>query len=267
VRERVEQSKEVLMWVPAVIEAQRTKRLINKAKKYVTGHLPENWGLSGRLQLDLLKQSGCTEASKVLEIGCGCLNAGLPIMKFLEPGHYVGVEPNKWLIDAILKDKEVAEVVASRKPQFVYSDSFDASSANMLFDFVISHSVLSHASKRQVELFLRNLKRVLKPEGKILASLVMTNRKGKPLRDSNDPTWVYHNPRKRAVLRILGFKAPRSVTHFSFETVKSVAAANGFAVLWEETFREHFTTHSPFETHDWVVFSPLSRRGEQRSAG
>jgi SAM-dependent methyltransferase len=255
------------MWVPTVLEAQRTKRLINKAKKYVTGHLPENWGLSGRLQLDLLKQSGCTEASKVLEIGCGCLNAGLPIMKFLEPGNYLGVEPNKWLIDAILKDKEVAEVVASKKPRFVYDESFDASSANMLFDFVISHSVLSHASRPQLELFLRNLQRVLKPQGKILASLVMSNRKGTPLlRDSNDPTWVYHNPRKRAVLRILGFKAPRSVTHFSFETVKALAAANGFTVVWEKAYREHFTAHSPFETHDWVVFSPISGQGDQRSA-
>jgi hypothetical protein len=37
----------------------------------------------------------------VLEIGCGCLVAGRPIMEFLSPDRYVGIEPNTWLIEAV----------------------------------------------------------------------------------------------------------------------------------------------------------------------
>jgi SAM-dependent methyltransferase len=215
------------------------------------------WGLSGQLQLDLLKEIGCTPNSKVLEIGCGCLNASVPIMKFIEPGNYVGVEPNKWLIDTILEDEEVAELVRTRKPRFLYDASFDATSANTQFDFVISHSVLSHAARPQFELFMRNLRKVLKPSGKILASLRMTGKKGNPLKDSNDSTWVYHSRKKRALMRLLGLKAPRGVSHFSFDTVQAMAAANGFSVVWEKRFREHFTKYSPFEHHDWIVLSPI----------
>ena len=46
---------------------------------------------SGELQLELLKLEGCMPQSSVLEVGCGCLNAGVPIMRYLHRRHYVGI--------------------------------------------------------------------------------------------------------------------------------------------------------------------------------
>ena len=36
--------------------------------------------------------------SHVLEVGCGCLSAGVPVMRYLQRGHYVGIDPNRWLL-------------------------------------------------------------------------------------------------------------------------------------------------------------------------
>jgi len=66
---------------------------------------------SGQLQLDLLKFEGCVPESFVLDIGCGTLNAGLHIIRWLELGHFAGIEPNKWLVDTALENPKAAETV------------------------------------------------------------------------------------------------------------------------------------------------------------
>src|SRR3979409_1971899 len=66
---------------PTVRPLFQTK--LAKARYYVgAGSEPAAIGDS---QLELLKKSGCTPDSTVLEIGCGCLIAGLPIIGYLKP--------------------------------------------------------------------------------------------------------------------------------------------------------------------------------------
>lgn len=235
----------------------RRKKIVHDAKSYVTGGLPQVWGISGGLQLELLKRNGCVPTSKVLEIGCGCLNAGVPIMRFLEPDNYVGIEPNKWLVDAILQEDDVAALVKDRRARFIYTDAFDASSANTLFDYVISHSVLSHTARAQLELFMRNVRAVVKPTARVVASIRMTDRKGNLHRDSNDTEWQYPVSKvERVARRLVGLKVPPGVTYFSFETVTKIAQEHRFDVTWEREYREFFTKTSPAESHDWIVLTP-----------
>ncbi len=63
---------------------------------------------SGELQLELLKLEGCSRESHVLDVGCGCLSAGVPLMRYLRRGRYVGIEPNRWLLGAALADPDPA---------------------------------------------------------------------------------------------------------------------------------------------------------------
>lgn len=131
---------------------------------------PEN----GVVQLGLLLREGLKSADYVLEIGCGSLIAAIPIMSFLEPKHFVGIDPNKWLIDASLKIKENKNVVDEKQCRFFYNEDFDASQANIQFDYVISHSIISHAPLWQFKLFLQNCAKVLKDGGKVVFSLRLT---------------------------------------------------------------------------------------------
>jgi SAM-dependent methyltransferase len=237
-------------------EFVRDRMLIRAAKKYVTGGVLRQWELSGPLQLEVLKQNGCTPESKVLEIGCGSLSAGRHIIEFLLPGHYVGIEPNRWLIDAISRDRTIGELIRARRPTFLHNESFDATALGTQFDYVISHSVLSHASRAQFEQFLDNLKKVIHPNSKILASLRMSDRRGRPKKDANQDEWQYPvSSSQRRIRRLLRLPVPAGNSYFSFPTVTTIADLHGFKVSWEKEYRDYFVRHSPVEYHDWVVFT------------
>jgi SAM-dependent methyltransferase len=159
----------------------------------------------GKLQLDLLKMNGCTSESRVLEIGCGCLVAGRPIMEFLLPDRYVGIEPNSWLLEAVKQGlPDTIDLMAEKRPIFLSNDDFDASQALKQFDFVIAHSILSHAAHWQFPQFLKGIKKVLAPSGVVIASLRFFNEKHELMGDSNNEQWVYPD-----------------VSYFSWDTIQT----------------------------------------------
>ena len=199
--------------------------------------------VSGRLQFELLKREGCGPGSKVLEIGCGNLHAAVPLIEFLDTGNYVGVDPNEWLREAAMKKRHVRHLVKEKGARFLTVDDFDASRFGMKFDFAFAHSVLSHCAHWQLELFLRNVSRVLAPTGRILASIRLAEGNahgstGTPDRDdSRDETWQYPG-----------------VTWFKFTTVKDVAEKQGLTVLHVPEYTEFYIRTRPNEYHDWLVF-------------
>lgn len=128
--------------------------------------LPEE----GLAQLEILKSLGCKPHHKVLEIGCGALIAGFPIMQYLDAGNYSGIEPNHWLVMAALKLPEVTSVATKKRPLFCPRSDFRAEPGEK-FDFIISHSILSHASSAQLTDFLVAAASQLNEGGVLAASI------------------------------------------------------------------------------------------------
>src|SRR2546430_1824405 len=87
--------------------------------------------VSGVLQFAILVAEGCVPGSYVLEIGCGALHAAVPTVAFLEPGHWVGVDPTEWLRDAAMTEPAVKQLMDGQSAQFLNVDDFDASSLGM----------------------------------------------------------------------------------------------------------------------------------------
>jgi SAM-dependent methyltransferase len=198
--------------------------------------------VSGELQFELLKREGCRPESKVLEIGCGNLHGAVPLIRYLEKGNYVGVDPNDWLRESAMKKRRIRSLVERKCARFLSVEDFDASVMGMSFDFVLSHSVLSHSAHWQLELFLRNVGKVLAPKGRILASIRLAegNRFGSvgtPDReDSRQEEWQYPD-----------------VTWFKLSTVKETARALGLEAVHIEEYTEFYTQRRPKECHDWLV--------------
>lgn len=128
----------------------------------------------GRVQLELLLLEGLEEKDNVLEIGSGALMTSIPIMSFLERGHYVGIDPNIWLMKASLQIPENQAVVLEKQPVFLHNSDFDAGSLERTFDYIYAHSIMSHAADWQLSLFLENCAKVLKEGGKVVFSLRLT---------------------------------------------------------------------------------------------
>jgi cyclopropane fatty-acyl-phospholipid synthase-like methyltransferase len=197
---------------------------------------------------------------KVLEIGCGCLHLGIPLIRYLEKGNYVGIDPNEWLRQKAMKRGKVRELLEEKKAEFLSTDDFDASVLGLKFDLVFSHSVLSHFAHWQFEQFLQNVGKVLALDGCILSSIRLAEGNaygstGTPNgEDSMAEEWQYPG-----------------VSFFKLPTVKKVADEHGFTVTHIPEFTEFYTMVRPNEFHDWVLFHRkknkkrlISWKGEQR---
>jgi hypothetical protein len=206
-----------------------------EAQNYV-GNVGPDYFKVGLLQLELLKKNGSTPLSHVLEIGCGCLVAGRPLIQFLEPERYVGIEPNYWLIDAVIEGlPDTKTLIDEKLPVFLRGTDFDASSIGRKFDFIVSHSVLSHAAHWQCPQFLRGIRKVLADSGVAIASLRFHDQNNNLMGDSRSPDWVYPD-----------------VSYFAWDTIQTFAAREHLQVEWRKDYREFFTKEAPSNYHDWI---------------
>jgi cyclopropane fatty-acyl-phospholipid synthase-like methyltransferase len=216
--------------------------IFEEAQNFV-GNTGENYIVVGQLQLELLMMNGCTPDSHVLEIGCGCLVAGRPIIAYLQPDRYVGIEPNTWLLDAVKKGlPDTIDLIREKQPVFLPMADFDASRLGRAFDFVISHSILSHAAHWQYPLFLKGVMKVLATHGVALASIRFHDDNDKIAGDSQSQEWVYHG-----------------VSFFSWDTVRDLAVDHGFLPEWRPDYRQFFIKRAPSNYHDWLRLTHLPR--------
>lgn len=198
---------------------------------------------NGAAQLELLLIEGLKQDQYVLEIGCGALVASIPIMSYLDDGHFVGIEPNQWLIHDSLNIRENYELCFKKAPQFFYNSNFDGSLANIEFDYIIAHSIISHAANWQFLQFLENCAKVLKPNGKVIFSLRLTkpNKWGSP-GSSEDETyfneWMYPGN-----------------TYFKEETVFKEASKLFRKVEHIPEYTDIITKTDGGAFHDWFVLT------------
>jgi hypothetical protein len=54
-------------------------------------------------------------------------------------GHYVGIEPDCWLLDAPLGESSVRWLVRWKEPTFLGRSDFDARELGRTYDYVLAH--------------------------------------------------------------------------------------------------------------------------------
>lgn len=199
---------------------------------------------SGAAQLEILRREGLQPHMNVLEIGCGCLSAGVPLMQALNIDCYVGIEPNKWLVDAAMQVPRIKKIVEESKAVFIENGEFDASGVNRTFDFILSHSVLSHCGKPQLYQFLQNANAVLAPNGKIVASLRLVQ--------SND--YGHSGSPDKQESKFKEWQYP-GVAYYHQSTVADIAYELGLICLLEPNHTKYMTSIVPKDFHDWMVFA------------
>lgn len=104
----------------------------------------------GALQFNLLTFLGLREHHYLLDVGCGSLRAGRLFISYLLPNHYSGIEPNEWLVKEAIEQELGRDVNEIKKPRFSETSDFDLSVFDQKFDFILAHSIFSHASARQI---------------------------------------------------------------------------------------------------------------------
>jgi SAM-dependent methyltransferase len=141
-------------------------------------HLEDSMGFRGqfdehrRFQFELLHSHGLSPAHRFLEIGCGPLTAGIPIIRYLDAGNYTGIDIRDSVLE--LAWEQVGKNHLSRKnPRLVCSTVFgrDTLTAQDRFDFIFSFSVLFHLSDDLLNQYFQTIARLLTEGGICLANV------------------------------------------------------------------------------------------------
>jgi SAM-dependent methyltransferase len=123
----------------------------------------------GEFQLALLRQLGLERGHRLLDVGCGPLRGGLPLIRFLAPGRYRGVDANASLVEAA--HHELGEAgLADVRPRVTLLADFEFATLAERFDFVLLFSVLNHCTPDERAHFFANVPDVMADGARIVVS-------------------------------------------------------------------------------------------------
>jgi cyclopropane fatty-acyl-phospholipid synthase-like methyltransferase len=146
---------------------------------------PEGWDVLSAMQFSLLTFLGLRENQNVLDIGCGSLRTGRLLIPYLLPGHYFGIEPQKWLIEEGIKNECGADLIKIKKPIFSYDSNFTCTAFGKQFDYIFAHSIFTHSSQQQIKRCLSEVKQCMKADSIFSATFM----KGES--NYSGEKWVY----------------------------------------------------------------------------
>lgn len=146
---------------------------------------PKDYDLIAVNQTMLLMAAGLRETHRLVDVGCGSLRAGRLFIPYLRPGHYFGIEPNKWLVEEGIKRELGSDIVKVKRPTFRFVEDFSLSAFGVDFDFAVAQSVFSHTYPGLALTGLRRIAEVLAPSGKLFATFI----EGEPTVEGSG--WVY----------------------------------------------------------------------------
>ena len=128
---------------------------------------------------------------RLLDVGCGPLRGGVHFIRYLEIGHYVGVDKNAAVLDAAREVELPRYGLRDREPTLVAMENFDFPSLGRTFDYAWAQSVFTHLPLNSIIRCLMNVERVLVDGGRFYATFY-ENERGKfnldPIRQSAQVT-------------------------------------------------------------------------------
>ena len=114
-----------------------------KEKRHELVGPPKLWKMKQQFQIDFLKKMGLTPTHAFLDIGCGTLRGGIPLIDYLDEGNYTGIDVREENIKEALNELK-EEGLGNKKPTILSFDSFVDLHLHQKFDVMFAFSVLIH---------------------------------------------------------------------------------------------------------------------------
>ena len=131
------------------------------------------WDEIGQLQLDFLVAQGLMPYHRLLDIGCGSLRGGVKLIRYLDTGHYAGVDLHESLLDAGYQIELAREGLTHKLPRsnLVADGEFDFSWCPMRVDFALAQSVFTALPLNFLRICLERLPAFVVRGGKFFVSI------------------------------------------------------------------------------------------------
>jgi SAM-dependent methyltransferase len=127
------------------------------------------WEEMGRKQLDYLVAQGLRPDHRFLDVGCGSLRGGIHFVRYLEPGHYCGLDIQQPLLDAGRKELDDAGLDPA-SAWLMQDDAFRFGRFEQRFDFALAQSVFTHLPFNAIMRCLAEMERALSSGGRFYAT-------------------------------------------------------------------------------------------------
>ncbi len=178
------------------------------------------WDEVGRLQLDFLVTHGLLPSHNLVDVGCGSLRGGVHFIRYLDDGHYHGIDSQAWLLDAGVSRELPLYGLSSRTVRLLCRDDFDLTGFGTVFDFAIAQSVFTHLPWNGIFQCLYQVERALAPQGRFFATFFEA-----------PPGAVTAEPRTHTPGGIVTY-LERDPFHYSFDILEDLAHRVGLRAVY-----------------------------------
>lgn len=126
---------------------------------------PEHWKDIRECQFSYLKAVVKIKAShKFLDIGCGTLRGGIPVIDYLDVGNYYGIDIQKNVLEEA-RAEVVDERLQFKKPNLIHFNCFDTLEINAEFNVMWSWLSMWYLNEEELEKCFRFVKNNLANDG------------------------------------------------------------------------------------------------------
>lgn len=146
---------------------------------------PKDYDLVSAMVFNLLTSIGLRQHHRVLDIGCGSLRVGRLLIPYLNEGNYVGVEPNKWLVEDGIANELGMDILGIKKPVFSFLSSMDGFRDPLGLDYAVAQSIFSHCGLDLIGQWLSQVSFHLKDDAAMVATFLIG------AEDHAGPGWIY----------------------------------------------------------------------------
>jgi SAM-dependent methyltransferase len=144
------------------------------ARRHVLVGPPHLWRRKPAFQMRFLRQVGLQPGHYLLDLGCGTLRGGIPLIQYLEPGHYYGVDVRAQALEEARKELRESGL-EHKSPVLVLSERLSSLSLDREFDFIWAYAVLIHMSDDALGEGLDFVRRHLKENGSFYGNVLIGN--------------------------------------------------------------------------------------------
>jgi SAM-dependent methyltransferase len=137
-----------------------------------------NWREKREFQIRFLRDQGLRPDQSFLDIGCGTLRGGIPIIDFLEPDRYTGIEARAAVLDdarAELREHHLED----KRPTLIASGDLGNLDLERRFDVIWAFAVLIHMSDDVLDGALAFVRRHLADDGSFFGNITTEERRDK----------------------------------------------------------------------------------------
>jgi SAM-dependent methyltransferase len=130
----------------------------------------ELWEIKRQFQISFLQNHGLQPQHTLLDLGCGTLRGGIPLIRFLNHGNYVGVESRADVL-AEGRNELLENGLDTKHPRLIAAADISQLHLGEKFDRMLAFSVLIHMTDEILRHSLCFIQEHLEPTGIFYANV------------------------------------------------------------------------------------------------